>query len=93
MEGKIMIKLTEKLEGLVRELKKTQPETFYHSLHVKKLVSRMLLKMNCAGVSDYQDREIEYICKGALLHDIGKLYVNNAFLTKPSALQEDEMDN
>lgn len=88
-----MIELTDKLEELVYELKKAQPETFYHCLRVKRLVSGMLIQTNRTGFTNYSDKETEYICKGALLHDIGKLFVNSAFLTKPAALSKEEMEN
>lgn len=87
-----MIKMTKKLQELMDELKKTNAETFYHSVHVKFLVNRIILLLNAAGTTSYTAEEIDYICKGALLHDIGKLYVKNVILTKMSSLNEEEKE-
>ena len=88
-----MIKMTEKLDSLMDELKKVHSETYYHSLRVKKLAHRMLRRTNRLGITSYNDDEIGWICKGTLLHDIGKLFVDNSLLTKDSSLQANEMDN
>ena len=88
-----MIKMTNKLTELMNELKRTNPDTFYHCLRVKRLAYEMLRKTNHDGITTYSEKEISIICKGALLHDIGKLYVENSVLTKASALEDDEMAN
>lgn len=85
-----MIVMSEKLKGIMEELKKHNAETFYHSVHVKALVNKMLMLMNSDGVTDYTPDEIDYICKGAILHDVGKMYVKNVILTKMSSLSEEE---
>ena len=69
------------------ELKKNNHETYYHCLRVKKIVNTMVLRLNDDGITFYTPEEIDYICKGAFLHDIGKLYVRNFVLTK-----EDKLD-
>lgn len=56
-----MIELSEKLEELICELKKVHPETFYHCLRVKRLVSGMLFKTNRGGLTDYTGRDFDYI--------------------------------
>ena len=88
-----MIEMTKKLKDLMNELKKNHAETFYHCLHVKNLTYKILCQTNLAGVTAFGDDEICHICKGALLHDIGKLFIKNATLTKSSALQASEMDD
>lgn len=88
-----MIEMTEKLEDLMNELKKNHAETYYHCLHVKKLTYKMLQQTNRDGITRFGEDEINHICKGALLHDIGKLFVENATLTKDSALKSSEMDD
>ena len=88
-----MIELSVNLKKMVRELKKSQPETFYHSLRVKNLTAKMLYDMGRAGAACYEEREVNSICEGALLHDIGKLALKNALLTKPAALKQEEMDH
>lgn len=81
-----MIVMTEKLQEIVDELKITNAETYYHSLHVKTLVFKMIKFMNREGITSYTPEEIDYICKGAILHDVGKLGVENVVLTKDSSL-------
>ena len=88
-----MIEMSQTLRQLMDELKKAQPETFYHSLRVKNLTAEMLYRMAQAGALLCQDQEVNAICKGALLHDIGKLRVQNVLLTKPSALLDGEMNH
>lgn len=88
-----MIVMTERLQSAMDELKLTNAETYYHSLHVKKLVYKMLKFMNREKITDYTPEEIDCICKGAILHDIGKLGVKNLVLTKNSSLTEEEMNN
>lgn len=93
VERKIMIELSKNLERLLREMKTAHPETFYHSLRVKNLTAEMLQKSQEKGLSHYSESQLDSICKGALLHDLGKLKVNNALLTKTSALEAGEMDH
>ena len=88
-----MIKMTKKLTELIDELKRTNPDTFYHCLRVKRLTYEMLRETNRQGLTLYSEKEMSIICKGALFHDIGKLYVKNSVLTKSSALEDDEMAN
>ena len=87
-----MIIMQEKLQELIDELKITNAETFYHTIHVKTYVYKMLKVMNADGFTSYSQQEIEFICKGAILHDIGKLFVKNCILTKDSFLTEEERD-
>lgn len=88
-----MIELSRQLEGFVHEMKISHPETFYHSLRVKNLTAEMLQRANQMGIAQYGEEEVNSICKGALLHDIGKLRGSNALLTKSAALQTAEMDH
>jgi len=87
-----MIVMTSKLRELMDELKEVNAETFYHSVRVKNLVCRMIKNLNGKGISSYTKEDIDIICKGALLHDMGKLYVYNVILTKDSSLTEEEME-
>lgn len=87
-----MIIMPERLQELMDELKIANAETYYHSIHVKSYVYNMIKIMNMSGVTSFEPSEIECICKGALLHDIGKLFIKNKILTKPSRLDEDEME-
>lgn len=87
-----MIVMQDKIQEIIDELKITNAETFYHSIHVKSYVYKMLRYMNEAGITSYSQQEIEFICKGAILHDIGKLFVKNYILTKDSFLTDEEKD-
>lgn len=87
-----MIIMPERLQELMDELKISNSETFYHSLHVKSYVMAMMKHMNNDGILPYTKSEREVILKGALLHDIGKLYVKNVILTKDSRLTDEEKD-
>ena len=87
-----MIIMPERLQELMDELKITSSETYYHSIHVKSYVCKMIKLTNESKITEYTDKEIEAICKGALLHDIGKMYIKNAVLTKPSGLTNDERE-
>lgn len=88
-----MIVMTEKLQRLLDELKITNAETYYHSLHVKALVFKMIKFMNSEKITSYTPEEIDYICKGAILHDVGKLCVKNVVLTKDSSLTPAEKND
>ena len=92
MEGKSVIIMPEELRELMDELKISSAETYYHCIHVKNLVCNMIRLMNSEGFTSYTTHEINCICKGAILHDIGKLYIRNAILTKESRLTEEEME-
>ena len=85
-----MIKMSKKLDSKMKELKKSNAETFFHLLRVKKLVLDIIERTNRDGLTDYSADEVDAICKGALLHDIGKLYVNNFILTKDTYLTPEE---
>ncbi|MBQ7902042.1 MAG: HD domain-containing protein [Clostridia bacterium] len=87
-----MIVLSAKIKELMDELKKNNYETYFHCLRVKKIVNKMILKLNEDGITYYTLDEIDYICKGAFLHDIGKLYVRNFVLTKEGSLDTLETD-
>lgn len=82
-----------KLQELLEELKMTNRETYDHSVHVEALVLKMLAAMKKANVLHGSAEEANYICEGALLHDIGKLRVDNDILTKDSHLTPEEREN
>ena len=85
-----MIVMTEKLQQIIDELKVVNAETYYHSLRVKTLTFKMIKLMNSEKITSYTPEEIDCICKGAILHDVGKLDVKNAVLTKESSLTPGE---
>lgn len=87
-----MFTLTDKEKALLDELKKTNLETYSHSLRVKKYTAKMLACINQSKAESYSRADINNICKGALLHDIGKLFIKNVVLTKATALSVMESD-
>jgi HD-GYP domain-containing protein (c-di-GMP phosphodiesterase class II) len=93
MEGKSMIIMTPKLQEMMENLKVTNAETYYHAIHVKYLTVKMIKKMNALSLTSFTPFENDCICKGALLHDLGKMGVGNVILTKDSALSEEEWEN
>lgn len=88
-----MIIMTQKLKEMMENLKITNAETYYHSIHVKYLTIKMIKRMNSLSLTRYTPFEIDCICKGALLHDLGKLCVENATLTKYTTLSSEDWEN
>lgn len=88
-----MIIMTPKLQEMMENLKTSNAETFYHAVHVKYLTVKMVKKMNALSLTDYTPFEIDCICKGALLHDLGKLAVKNCILTKETTLSEKDWED
>lgn len=88
-----MIIMPESLQELMDELKISNAETYYHLIHVKSHVMKVMKSMTADGLLSYTKAEIETILKGALLHDIGKLYVKNVILTKDSYLTSKEKED
>ena len=87
-----MIKMSRKLDMLMRELKKSNAETYFHSLRTKKYTSELINVLNNQGVTAYSADDTDMICKGAVLHDVGKLKVRNVILTKDDILTDEEKD-
>ena len=88
-----MIIMTPKLQEMMETLKFTNAETYYHAIHVKYLTVKMIKKMKSLSLASFTPFEIDCICKGALLHDLGKMGVGNVILTKGSSLSEEEWEN
>lgn len=85
-----MIELSRHNKKLLNDLQRFQPDTYAHSIRVKRYVLELLLYLNGCQRSAYTQREIDLICEGALLHDIGKMKTENSILTKESALNPEE---
>lgn len=88
-----MIRMTERLKEILDDLKVTNADTYYHALRVKSLTFKMIREMNKRGITSYSEEDVERICKGALLHDVGKLCVRNFVLTKDGFLTQEERQN
>lgn len=88
-----MIVMSSGLQKMMDELKVSNAETFYHVIHVKNLAVKMIKKMNALSITNFSSFETDCICKGALLHDLGKLGIENVVLTKETRLSEEEWEN
>lgn len=86
-----MIAFSTKTKDLLHKLKRYSPDTYYHCLRVMKLTLVMVRYVNREDLR-YSPDEIEWICKGAMLHDIGKLRVRNYLLTKNGKLTPEEKE-
>ena len=73
-----------RLAALTDELETRHGYTSDHTLAVSRLAVAM------AGRLGLRDQELRHVELGALLHDVGKLDVPEAILSKPSALDEHE---
>jgi putative nucleotidyltransferase with HDIG domain len=72
------------LEGWSRALEIRDKETEGHSQRVTQLTLRLARACGLRG------NELDYIYRGALLHDIGKMAIPDVILSKKSSLDEDE---
>jgi putative nucleotidyltransferase with HDIG domain len=72
------------LEGWSAALDLRDRETEGHSQRVTEMTVRL------ARVLDVSEQELEYIRRGALLHDIGKMGVPDVILHKPGKLTDEE---
>jgi len=88
-----MIIMNDNLQKMMENLKITNAETYYHSIRVKNLTLKMIKQMNAVGITNCTPFETDCICKGALLHDLGKLGIENVILTKETTLSEEEWEN
>lgn len=85
-----MIELSRHNKKLLNDLQRFQPDTYAHSIRVKRYVLELLIYLNDHQRTSFTQREIDLICEGALLHDIGKMKTENSILTKESALNPEE---
>lgn len=74
---------------LLGMMKLSNIETYRHSLSVSSLVEKML---NCASQSTFTEYEREQIIEGALLHDIGKIFLPFNLTQLPSSLSDSQYD-
>ncbi|MDY3866267.1 MAG: HD domain-containing protein [Dysosmobacter sp.] len=85
-----MIELSKRNKKILEDLKRFQPDTYAHSIRVKRYVLELLFYLNSIGRTAYTQREIDLICEGAMLHDVGKMKTENHILTKEGALDPEE---
>jgi len=72
------------LEGWSHALEIRDKETEGHSQRVTKLTLRL------GDACGLQGENLEYLYRGALLHDIGKMAIPDAILTKKTSLDDEE---
>jgi putative nucleotidyltransferase with HDIG domain len=72
------------LEGWSRALEIRDKETEGHSKRVTELTLRL------GRACGLQGEELEYLYRGALLHDIGKMAIPDAILSKKTSLDDEE---
>lgn len=85
-----MIVLSRNIKRLLEELKKNSGESYFHCLRTKAYANSLMVVTNQFGYTKFTPEDIDIICKGAILHDIGKLFLQNAVLTKEGSLTENE---
>ncbi|MBX3017763.1 MAG: HD-GYP domain-containing protein [Bdellovibrionaceae bacterium] len=73
-------------ESILASLRAVDPTTFYHCLRVGEYARHLARAM---GLPDYQQRLAQF---SGLLHDVGKMGVDQAIIHKPGKLTELEYD-
>lgn len=77
----------------LNQLRVEKPEVFRHSLNVAYLVAEIILRNYTEDLSLTVEKDsLNEVIQGALLHDIGKLKIDNAVLLKSSQLSSDDID-
>lgn len=77
----------------MNDLRQTRPEVFVHCLNVAYLVAEISLRNYNEDLFLPIERDsIHEVVQGALLHDIGKMEIDNAVLLKHEALTENEVE-
>lgn len=74
------------LQALSRALDTRDAETEEHSQRVNRYTELIARRF------DLPDEEIAHLCRGAILHDIGKIGVPDAILLKPAGLTASELE-
>lgn len=77
----------------LNSLRAEKPEVFRHSLNVAYLVAEIILRNYTEDLSLSVEKDsLNDVIQGALLHDIGKLRLDNRILLKESPLNEEEIE-
>lgn len=81
------------IAGYLNQLRIERPEVFRHSLNVAYLVAEIILRNYTDELSLTVEKDsLNDVIQGALLHDVGKLKVDNRVLLKESRLTDDEIE-
>jgi putative nucleotidyltransferase with HDIG domain len=78
--------VTQVIAGLVAAIQMRDKYTYAHSLREAGCAAALAQEMELPG------QQIEDVRRGALLHDIGKLFVDEQILCKPDELTNDEFE-
>lgn len=73
---------------LLEILRKANTNAYFHSYHVSEIVEEMINR----SCKNYSEEEIEAILIGALLHDIGKIFVPLNLTQMEAVLSQNEKD-
>ncbi len=88
--GRNLTTLLTNNQALPRELFRIARHDFYTFTHVTNTACYSLLLAERLGIRD--EDELQQIAVGATLHDIGKRFIPNSVLTKPSSLSTSERE-
>jgi putative nucleotidyltransferase with HDIG domain len=83
-QGALVTAYDTTLEGWVKALDLRDRDTTGHSLRVAQLTVQLAREMHLDQI------DLEYVRRGALLHDIGKMAIPDEILMKPSSLDDSE---
>lgn len=75
----------EKINRYMASLLESSPDTYEHSVAVARLTEKVAKKLKVKNLKE--------VVTGALLHDIGKIFVRDEILNKPDSLTDEEFDN
>ena len=78
------------INSYMSTLNEERPEVFRHCINVAYLVAEIVMNPHFAEIKKVDDKYVEDIVTGALLHDIGKLKISESILMKPDVLTEEE---
>lgn len=64
-------------EALIKRFKRARPSTYFHSVRVSRLSRAM------GRAYGFDDARLRQLCYTAVLHDVGKIFVPEAILSRP----------
>jgi HD-GYP domain-containing protein (c-di-GMP phosphodiesterase class II) len=64
-------------EALIKRLKRTRPDTYFHSVRVSRLCRTV------GSAFGFDDTRLKQLCYASVLHDVGKILVPEVVLNRP----------
>ncbi|HEV7375796.1 MAG TPA: HD-GYP domain-containing protein [Pyrinomonadaceae bacterium] len=64
-------------EALIKRLKRTRPDTYFHSVRVSRLCRTV------GSAFGFDDARLKQLCYASVLHDVGKILVPEVVLNRP----------